>query len=186
MAMIELAGIEQGRDVGTDAELDLQPDGGIAGAELAEQRGQNMEIEIVGCADADQAAAVAPEPLLGLLEEGEDAPRIGQQHLALLGELDAARVAQDELRADLILEALDVKADRRLREIDLARSLGEAAGVADGDEGAQQDRVVKHQRYQRSAGIRAFIIVQSAAATASVIVAQTAVAGYPASKLVIP
>ena len=36
---IELALVEMGRDVGTDAELDLQPDRGVASGELPEQRG---------------------------------------------------------------------------------------------------------------------------------------------------
>jgi hypothetical protein len=59
-----------------------------------------------------------------------------QEHLALLRQPDAACAAHDEARADLILEAFDVKADRRLGEVHLARRLGEAAGVADGDEGS--------------------------------------------------
>jgi hypothetical protein len=105
-----------------------------------------VQVEIFGDADPDQAATVAAKALLGFLVECEDAPRIGQQHLALLRQPDAAYVADDQARPDLILEAFDVKAHRRLGEVHLARGLGEAALLADGDEGSQQNGVVKHWR----------------------------------------
>jgi hypothetical protein len=40
------------------------------------------------------------------------------------------------LRADLIFKTFDVKTNRRLGEIYLARRFGKAAGVADGYEGS--------------------------------------------------
>jgi hypothetical protein len=40
----------------------------------------------------------------------------------------------NQARADLIFEPFDVKANRRLGEIYLARRLGKAASVADGHE----------------------------------------------------
>ena len=55
-----------------------------------------MEIEIFGGADADQAAAVAAQALLGLLVQGKDAPRVGQQNLALLRQPDTTRIAYDQ------------------------------------------------------------------------------------------
>jgi hypothetical protein len=59
--------VEKGGDVGTDTELDLQPDCGIAGGELPKQRGQRVEIEILRRPDADEAAAVAAEAMLCFL-----------------------------------------------------------------------------------------------------------------------
>lgn len=95
-----------------------------------------MEVEIVGRADADEARAVAAKPLLGFLVKSKDAPRIGQENLALLGQADAASVAHDEARADLFFKAFDVKADGRLSEVHLTRRSRETAGIADGYEGA--------------------------------------------------
>ena len=83
-----------------------------------------MEVETVGRADADEARAVAAKPLLGFLVESKDAPRIGQQNLALLGQADATGVAHDKARADLIFKPFDVKTDGRLREVHLTRRAG--------------------------------------------------------------
>ena len=104
-----------------------------------------MQVEIFRDADPDEAVTVTANALLGFLVQSEDAPRIRQQHLALLCQPDAAHIAHDQARPDLILEAFDVKAHRRLGEVHLARRLGEAALLADGDEGSQQDCIVKHR-----------------------------------------
>jgi hypothetical protein len=64
---IELALVEKGRDVGTDTELDLQPYRGVAGRELPKQRGERVQVEIFCRADADEAATVAAEAMLGFL-----------------------------------------------------------------------------------------------------------------------
>jgi hypothetical protein len=98
-----------------------------------------VQVEIFGDADPDQAATVAAKALLGFLVQSEDASRIRQEHFALLRQPDAAHVAQDQARPDLILEAFDVKAYSRLGEVHLARGFGEATLLADGDEGSQQD-----------------------------------------------
>ena len=77
--------------------------------------------------------------------QGEDAAGVGQEHLALLRQGNALWVAQEEARADLVLQTFDVEAHGRLREVHLARGFGEAPGVADGDEGSEEDRVVEHE-----------------------------------------
>ncbi len=130
---------------GLDAELHLQPDGWVGPGELPKQGRQNVEIEIVGCAEADEICSIAAEPMLGLLMQGQDAPRVGQKNLAPLGEPEPTRLAHDQGRTDLLLETFDVKADRRLGEVYLTRGFGEAAGVVDGDEGSEEDCVVKHR-----------------------------------------
>src|SRR6476619_5079967 len=73
---IELALVEKGRDIGTDTELDLQPDPGVAGRELPKQGGERVQVEIFCRADADETAAVAAETMLGFLIQGKDAPRV--------------------------------------------------------------------------------------------------------------
>ena len=133
---IELALVETRRDVGTDTEFDLQPDCGIAGRELPEQGRQNVEIEIVGCADPDWGVAIAAQTMLGFLVRREDAPRVGQKNLAILSQPDAARIGHDQARADLVLKTFDVQTHGRLGEIHVPRRLGKAAGVAYGYEGS--------------------------------------------------
>ena len=63
---------------------------------MPEQRRQGVQVEIFGHADANLAAAVAAEPLLSLLVQGEDAPRVGLKHLALLGQPKPTHIAHDE------------------------------------------------------------------------------------------
>lgn len=95
-----------------------------------------MEIEIVRCADPDQAAAIAAQAMLGFLMQGKYAPRVGQENLAMLSQPNATRIAHNQARTDLIFKTFDVKTNRRLGEIHLTRRLGKAAGVADGYEGS--------------------------------------------------
>jgi hypothetical protein len=83
-----------------------------------------------------KAAAVAAEAMLCFLIQGKDSPRVGQEDFAMLGQPDAARIAHDQARTDLIFKTLNVETHRRLGEIHLARSLGKAAGVADRREGS--------------------------------------------------
>ena len=81
------------------------------------------------CRSKYSAAPMRTRPPLSRL-------RVGQEDFAMLGQPDAARIAHDQARADLIFKTFDVKTHRRLSEIHLARSLGKAAGVADRREGS--------------------------------------------------
>ena len=45
-----------------------------------------MQVEIFCRADADEAAAVAAEAMLGFLIQSKDAPRVGQEDFAMLGQ----------------------------------------------------------------------------------------------------
>ena len=83
-----------------------------------------MQVEIFCRADAHETAAVAAEAMLGFLIQSKDAPRVGQEDFAMLGQPDAARITHDQARADLIFKTFDVKTHRRLSEIHLAPSLG--------------------------------------------------------------
>jgi hypothetical protein len=97
---------------------------------LPKQRGQRVEIEILRRPDADEAAAVAAEAMLCFLIQGKDSLRVGQEDFAMLGQPDAARIAHDQARTDLIFKTFNVETHRRLGEIHLARSLGKASQIA--------------------------------------------------------
>ena len=68
---------------------------------------------------------------------GEHALRVAEDDAALLGQLDAAAGAAEDLDAELFLEAADLLRDRRLREVELLAGLGQRAVLGDGDDGAE-------------------------------------------------
>ena len=86
---------------------------------------------------ADLAALDAPGLARRVLDRVEDLPRPDQERLAGRGQLDLALVAQQQRRADLLLELADLLAQRRLGHV---QALGRAAEVqllGDDDEVAQ-------------------------------------------------
>ena len=81
---------------------------------------------------------------LGVVEGGErldveldDAARVIEQPLAVLGELGGAAVAREDRLAEPLLQPLHLHRHRRLGLVHDLGGLGEAAGLDDGDEGAQ-------------------------------------------------
>src|SRR4029077_13485802 len=69
--------------------------------------------------------------------EPDDAPRIVEQALAVLGELGGAAVARKDRAVEPLLQPLHLHRHRRLGLVhDLGR-FGEAAGLGDGNESAQ-------------------------------------------------
>jgi hypothetical protein len=66
----------------------------------------------------------------------EDAPRVRQEALAQCRERDAA-AAPEERAAQLVLEALYPRADRRLSDTERQRGTAEAAVARDADEGGE-------------------------------------------------
>jgi len=118
------------------AEKPAQPAEGSATPAKCLEAAVNPVTGFAVCVNPRGAQVIVAQALLGFLVQGKDAARIGQEDLALLGQLNAARIAHNQARADLIFETFDVKTHRRLGEIDLPRRLGKAAGVADGYEGS--------------------------------------------------
>src|SRR5690606_28717564 len=77
----------------------------------------------------------------GVIEGGKDfaveaqkASRIAQQALAFFGKTVGASLLDEEVLADPLLEPAHLHRDGRLGAVNLFRSLGEAAGVGNGDE----------------------------------------------------
>ena len=55
--------------------------------------------------------------------------RGAEQHLALLGQHQAARMAVEQRHADILLERADLPGDRRLRQPQLLGGMGERASL---------------------------------------------------------
>src|SRR5262249_26220531 len=93
-------------------------------------------------AEPNHAFAGRPRThLLRFAGERQDARRVGQQPLALLGRRDAPAVAVEQRMPDRVLEPLDLLAHRRLRTMHALARAGESAGVDDRDKTAQQIEV---------------------------------------------
>ena len=134
----------------------------MRGAEVGE-RAQDRPFEIVDRKPDAQPRhrAAVRRHVEHLIVEREDAPRVVDDHLALCGERHARRALVEQLRAEQHLQALDLRAHRRLRDAERLRGAGEAAQIRDCDEGSQQiRRHVDHhppQTLQTAATIRCFI-----------------------------
>ena len=71
------------------------------------------------------AAGLRAQPLGGAAHGGEHLRRGGIELLARLGQRERAVAALEQHHAELVLELLDLAADRRLREVELLARLGE-------------------------------------------------------------
>ncbi len=97
------------------------------------QRGRDQPDAQLGRAPAGQRAG----RLAGALGRAQRVQRLGQEGRARLRQRHAARRALEEPHAQLVLERTDLRAERRLRDPQLARGLREARGAGDGREVAQ-------------------------------------------------
>ncbi len=70
----------------------------------------------------------------GMLDAIEDRARFGQQRFAGLGQLDAARLAAEQLHLELGFEGADLLAQRRLLDAESFRRAGDMPLLGDGDE----------------------------------------------------
>ena len=73
----------------------------------------------------------------GAVGAGQDGARVFQELGAGLGQFDAARQAQEQRRADLALQLLDLLAQRRLADTEPRGGAGEVQLVGDHGEIAQ-------------------------------------------------
>ena len=86
---------------------------------------------------ADLAALDAPRLARRVLDGVEDLARAHEERRPGRGQLDLALVAQQQLRADLLLELADLLAQRRLGHVQALRRAAEVQLLGDGDEVAQ-------------------------------------------------
>ena len=75
--------------------------------------------------------------MAGLVDRREDRPRVPEEALARGQQLHAPRRAQEQRRAELVLQAADLPAQRRLRDMQAPRGTTDVLLLGDGDEVAQ-------------------------------------------------
>jgi hypothetical protein len=68
----------------------------------------------------------------------QQAARIAEQHLAIVGQRDAARCPPEQGPFGLELKPLDLLAHRRLRQVEPLRGAVETAAIGHGNKGTQQ------------------------------------------------
>jgi hypothetical protein len=76
--------------------------------------------------------------MTGRFLELQQAARVTEQHLAIVGQRDAARCPPEQGPFGLELKPLDLLAHRRLRQVEPLRGAVETAAIRHGNEGAQQ------------------------------------------------
>lgn len=67
----------------------------------------------------------------------QDRPRVAEEALAGGEQADAPRGPLEQRRAELVLEAADLAAERRLRDVQATRGAADVLLLGDGDEVAQ-------------------------------------------------
>ena len=113
----------------------LQLDLGIEVEELLDALGQPAGAEPDGGGDAQRArrpVLVLGELGLDGLELDQDVVGGAEQHLALLGQHQAARVPVEQRHADILLQRADLARDRRLRQMQLVGGMRERASLRRG------------------------------------------------------
>src|SRR5260370_2373504 len=79
--------------------------------------------------------------MAGRLVKLQQTTGVAEQHLAVVGQRDAAGRASEQRTFSLKLQSLDLLADGRLRQVEpLGRSV-KAAALSHGNEGAQQLKI---------------------------------------------
>ena len=99
-----------------------------------------MERRRTGEADGDAPQFAARGAARGgerVVDMGEDGAGIGQQRTAGLGQLDAARLAAQQLHVEFALQRADLLAERRLLHAEPLGGAGDVAFFGDGDEVAE-------------------------------------------------
>jgi hypothetical protein len=117
---------------------------GMRGAQLGQRRRHDARGGAGERADA-QARALHPgrrqDLGLGQAQLGEDRLGVAQQDLTGRRQRHAARVAHEQARAELALEARDLLGDRGLGEREGGRGIGERAARGDLAKNGEQARV---------------------------------------------
>ena len=105
---------------------------GVLVPQLAQGRGDD---QARGVADGDPAGlGGGPGRGRGLGGRAQQRPGAGQEHLARLGEPGALRGAVEQAGAELLFEAADLSAQRRLGDAQVGGGAAEVPVLGDGDE----------------------------------------------------
>ena len=122
------------------AQFHLDPREGLA--EEREHLGQQEGgVEIRRAEDHVALDVGGREPRVEFVVQPQDGARVRQHHPALVGEHGAAAVGDEQHLAREFLEPPHLQRDRGLRATEAARRLGDAAGLDDRQEGAQDAHV---------------------------------------------
>ena len=131
--------VELAEEVAAHADGDLQLDLRIALQEGIQGRAQQGRGEVFGQSQAHRAAQWrSAHRGHRLLHQTEDAHGVVVERLALPGQADIAGIALEQRLPKQILQAPDVLAHRRLRQVHPFRGLGKAARLGYGDKTAQK------------------------------------------------
>ena len=121
-------------------EADVQRRARVQGGEVAQQRRQPVQADVVAGGQAQAAADVLAQVLQGApgrLGLGQHLPGAWQQGAAGLGQHHLAAEPVEQARLQRLFQRGDALADRRLGQVQLAGGGREAAVLGHGHEGRQ-------------------------------------------------
>jgi len=116
---------------------------------LASGRASNFYIDCKRTLYLPRGAHLAGELMLDLVM-AEGVTQIGQQRLALAGDLESARTAHEQRHAEALLERLHLVADGGLGDVQFLGGVGEACvtgGRFEGTQGIQRQLRAAHLRH---------------------------------------
>lgn len=135
---VELASGNARNERGRLLAVELDLDAPMTGRESLEDRREVLARVVVRHPEPHQSGdGLALKGRLRLALEVEHAPRITQQHLTLVRELELPRPPHQQLASRGQFQLLDLHAHRRLGTVDLRRSARQRPGVDGSDEGLQ-------------------------------------------------
>ena len=132
-------GFQLAEQIDAHAAAHIQSQARVGTAEGGEQLHQMVRAEILGHAEAHRAVIFrARDHVARFAGQRQHAPCVRQQTFAFLGELDAPGVTVEQRPADVLLQAPDLLADRRLAAVYARAGAREAAGIHHRHEAMQQ------------------------------------------------
>ena len=140
---VEIAGVQEIADLDGTAVEDSQTQARRGIEQHLDERAGQDRLQRRRQADGDAAARVlvaAGELAADVLDLVEQTGGALAQHLAGLGQHDAAAVTLEERRRDLVLELPDLAAERRLGQLELGRGAADIANLGEFQEGVQKLR----------------------------------------------
>ena len=147
---VEFAGVERTQEVPAAVAMDLELDPGIGAGEARQDAGQEIGRRVGGAQAQAARDRVLAEVAECRLVERQHAPGVAEQDLAVRGQRDLPARAVEQALAGDVFQALDLHGDRRLHAPQAPGGAGEAAGLGDRHEGAQEIDVEVRERGHKS------------------------------------
>src|SRR5262245_56317626 len=136
---IKLATLDRAARLHAQPAAHVEPQPRARAGKVRQQLGEPIGREVLRQAEPHDTFALGPrDDVTRLLLERKQPPRVGDEPLALFGRRRLLAVAVQERIAERVFQSLDLLAHGGLRAMDALACAGEAAGIDDRDEAAEE------------------------------------------------